>query len=36
MSDNRNQVRMARVGLVLLLLPLAAVAVAAGVAWWLA
>ncbi len=36
MSNDRNEVRMARVGLVLVLLPLAAVAVAAGVAWWLA
>ena len=35
MSHDRNEVRMARVGLVLVLLPLACVAVAAGVAWWL-
>lgn len=35
MTTDRNEVRMARVGLVLVLLPLAAVA-AAGVAWWLA
>lgn len=36
MTTDRNEVRMARVGLVLVLLPLAAVAAAAGVAWWLA
>jgi hypothetical protein len=35
MSTDRNEVRMARVGLVLVLLPLAAVAFAAAVAWWL-
>ncbi len=35
MSIDRNEVRMARVGLVLILLPLAAVAFAAVVAWWL-
>lgn len=36
MTTDRNEVRMARVGLVLVLLPLAAVAVAAGVAWLVA
>lgn len=35
MSTDRNEVRMARVGLVLILLPLAEVAFAAAVAWWL-
>lgn len=33
--SNRNEVRMARVGLVLVLLPLASVAAAAFVAWCL-
>ena len=35
MTQDRGEVRMARLGLALVLLPLLAVAVASYVAWWL-
>lgn len=34
MADDRSEVKMARVGLALVLLPLACVAVVALIAWW--
>lgn len=35
MSPSRGELQLARVGLVLVLLPLAAVVVVAAAAWWL-